>query len=151
MRPPAPGAAAGGWLGRRTPMGALQGLIPWTNGTFPWHTEHLLGWNRDALESLWQTPGEELLPPPLPGPFWALLLFPRTAPASGCCQHGRREQAAAPTVSTAGMLGPGETARLCQPSPVGVRQCPGEGIYSPFPKVFLCASRINQRTHTAGG
>lgn len=33
--PPAPGLLAGGWVGQRTLMGALQALIHWTNGHLP--------------------------------------------------------------------------------------------------------------------
>ena len=134
MRPPAPGVAAGGWVVQRTLMGALQGLIHWT---FPCHTEHLLGWKRDALESFWQLSGEELLPPALPGPFSALVPFPRTAPPAGCRQHCRSEQAAAPGVGAAGQLGPQRPSQALrsQPRPARVTCCPQECFSIPLPKV----------------
>ena len=101
-------------------------------GTFPCHTEHLMGWKRDALEGFGQPSGEELLPTPLPGAFSALGPFPRTAPPGGRSQHCRQEQAAATRVSTGGKRGPRRASQgpQCQPSPVCVRQCPEEWFFN---------------------
>ena len=91
-------------------------------GTFPCHTEHLMGWKRDALESFWQISGEELLPAPLPGAF----------SAGGCSQHCRKEQAAATTVSTAGKLGPRRPSQALQAQPSPVQTASTRVVFHPF-------------------
>ena len=101
-------------------------------GTFPCHTEHLMRWKRDALESFWQISGEELLPAPLPGAFSALVPFPRTAPPGGCSQHCRKEQAAAATVSTAGKLGPRGPSQALQAQPSPVQTVSRRVVFHPF-------------------
>ena len=52
--PPAPGLLAGGWVGQRTLMGALQAPYIGPTGTFPCHTEHPLGCSAQFLVDLWR-------------------------------------------------------------------------------------------------
>lgn len=117
VRPPAPGVVAGGWVGQRPLMGALQGLLPWTKGTFPCHTEHFMGW-----KSAWPIYGEELPPTSTASSkgFPALAPFPRTA-----------SQPAA-TVRAGGTLAPRRPSRGLQPqpSPACERRCPQEWVFN---------------------
>jgi len=118
-------------------------------GLFPCHIEHLMAWQRDGLESFWQSSGEELVFPPLRGAFSALVPFPRTAPPGGCGQHCRKEEAAATTVSMVGELGHQRPSRALQsqPSPV-CETVAARVVLSPFSQSAEFPLNINSWTHT---
>lgn len=138
--PPAPGLLAGGWVGQRTLMGALQAPYIGPTGTFPCHTEHPLGCSGQFLVDLWRRASPQASPMALLTPG----AFPKHSPSRWMQPALQGRTSSRHTVSTAGKLGPQTPTQPPQSQP-GPQEC----LYLPFPEVLNSPSSISHWTHAA--